>query len=86
MNQKNTDPVESVIYMDDELENVKHSFGESNEPTIGCYVVFPGGEKVHAQFSKNAIETAIRKANKNPEDWPEEQKSLLQSIWEGWLS
>lgn len=71
--------MDSRIEMTDEVENKSRKFG-SNLTYFPCYIVTKSGEKIEALFTHDQMETAIERAQSNPEDMPEEYTGLF-----GWL-
>ena len=72
--------IKSNIRLEEVVENKNRKFGANLEyyPTIVCR---GNGPAVPALFTENEIETAIIRANKNPEDCPEKEKTFWQSIF-----
>lgn len=67
----------SKILMEDKVENTERKFGAALE-YYPVKVEKENGETVWAMFTKDEIENAIERADKNKEDIP---KSLWESIF-----
>ena len=59
--------VSSELDMTERVDNKDRKFG-SNRHYFPCYVVQMDGTICPALFTRNAITTAIKRAEKNPED------------------
>ena len=69
--------MESVIRIDEVVENTERKFG-SSKYYYPCQIVNEDGELVNALFTQDQINDAIFRPEKNPEDMPD------VSFWD-WL-
>jgi hypothetical protein len=72
--------VKSEIILREEVKNKDRKFG-SNKEYYPSYVELEDGRKVPALFTKHQIQEAMERAEKNPEDVPEEHQTFLESIF-----
>lgn len=75
--------IESKIFLNEKVENTERKFGSALEYQP-LYVVMADGSQVPAMFTIDAIEDAIARAARNPEDMPDkESKSLFERLFLG---
>lgn len=74
--------IESKIFLNEKVENTERKFGSALEYQP-LYVVMADGSEVPAMFTIDAIEDAIDRASRNPEDVPEEDKSFFEKLFFG---
>lgn len=77
MSEKNE--VVSYIKLSETVDNQDHKFGETNKYQP-CYIEFEDNTIKGALFTENEILKAITRAEKNPEDMGERDKSLLEEL------
>ena len=71
--------MDSKIEMNEMVENKSRKFG-SNLNYYPAYIYDEEGNKHEALFTADQLETAMERAQSNPEDMPEEYTGLF-----GWL-
>jgi aconitase A len=75
--------IESKLFLNEKVENQDRKFGSALEYQP-LYVVMADGSEVPAMFTIDAIEEAIERAARNPEDMPEKEgKSFFERLFVG---
>lgn len=73
--------MKSVIDMVEVVGNKDRVFGAALE-YYPCAVILPSGDEVKALFTLDQINTAVERAERNPEDLPED-KTLWDILFGG---
>ncbi len=68
--------MDSIICMNEVVKNADRRFG-ANLEYYPCYIETEDGERAPALFTLNDLETAMERAERNPEDIPHER-----SFWD----
>lgn len=74
--------MKSELFMDEVIFNKDRKFGSARY-YFPCKVTNAKGEEKPAMFSGSQIKLAIARADKNPEDFPQETKSFWKRLFGG---